>query len=47
MEDGLLEEYITGHGQNGRVLTQKLIDFAVEKGGTDNITIAVVNNTLI
>lgn len=44
MEDGLLEDYIVNHGREGKVLTKKLIDFAVEKGGTDNITIAVVNN---
>ena len=45
MEDGLLEEYIDSHGRDGRVLTKKLIDFAVDNGGADNITIAVVNNT--
>lgn len=45
MEDGLLEEYIDGHGRDEGVLLQKLIGYAVERGGADNITIAVVNNT--
>lgn len=45
MEDGLLEEYIGSHGVDGGVLTKKLIGYAVDRGGADNITIAVVKNS--
>ena len=44
MEDGLLDEYLEHYGQNGSALAKKLIQFAVEKGGSDNITVAVVRN---
>lgn len=44
MEDGLLEEYIGKYGQNGETLAKQLIQYAVESGGSDNITVAVVNN---
>lgn len=45
MDDNMLEEYMEKHGQDGEVLTGRLIQYAVECGGSDNITIAVVNNT--
>lgn len=45
MEDGLLEEYMEKHGRNGDVLVEELIQFAVDNGGSDNITIAVVNHS--
>ena len=44
MEDELLDEYLEHYGQNGSALAKKLIQFAVEKGGSDNITVAVVRN---
>lgn len=45
MEDSLLEEYMNKHsGEDSRLLEQ-LIQYAVDNGGSDNITIAVVNNT--
>ena len=34
MEDGLLDEYLEHYGQNGSALAKKLIQFAVEKGGS-------------
>lgn len=45
MDDCLLEEYISSHGSQGEVLANKLIEYAVKSGGSDNITVAVVNNT--
>lgn len=45
IDDNLLEEYICDHGDQGEVLTNKLIEYAVKSGGSDNITVAVVNNT--
>lgn len=45
MEDSVLEAYIDSHGKDGGVLTQKLIGYAVNQGGSDNITIAVVSNS--
>lgn len=44
MDEDLLEEYIDRHGQDGDALVHELIRFAVDNGGSDNITIAVVNN---
>lgn len=43
-EDNLLEEYIEKYGQNGEELAQRLVRFAVDSGGSDNITVAVINN---
>lgn len=45
MEDSMLEEYMEKHGRNGEELTDLLIRYAVDCGGADNITVAVVNNT--
>lgn len=45
LDENLLEEYIDKHGENGESLVHDLIQFAVDHGGSDNITIAVVNNT--
>ncbi len=44
MDEDLLEEYIDKHGGDGEALARELIQFAVDNGGSDNITIAVVNN---
>lgn len=44
MDEDLLEEYIDRHCQDGDALVHELIRFAVDNGGSDNITIAVVNN---
>lgn len=43
-DEELLEEYIGRHGGDGGELVRALIEYAVESGGSDNITIAVVNN---
>lgn len=45
MDEDLLEEHIHRHGHDGEELVQSLVRFAVDNGGSDNITIAVVNNT--
>ncbi|WP_322173784.1 Stp1/IreP family PP2C-type Ser/Thr phosphatase [Acutalibacter caecimuris] len=45
MEDSMLEEYIEKHGGSGEKLTGQLVRYAVDCGGADNITVAVVNNT--
>jgi len=45
MDEKLLEKYIDRHGKNGESLVHELVRFAVDNGGSDNITIAVVNNT--
>ena len=45
MEDGLLEEYMEKNSHSGELLISKLIQFAVDSGGADNITIAVVNHS--
>lgn len=44
MEDALLEQYMDEYGQRGEALVEKLIRYAVDSGGSDNITVAVVNN---
>lgn len=44
MDEDLLDEYINRHDGDGEALVHDLIRFAVENGGSDNITIAVVNN---
>lgn len=43
-DEDLLEEYIDRYGRDGDALVHELIRFAVDNGGSDNITIAVVNN---
>ena len=42
MSDELLEEYIAQF--SGKTLTEKLIRYAVESGGADNITVVTVSN---
>ena len=44
MEDGLLEQYMNEYSHSGEALVEKLIQYAVDSGGADNITVAVVNN---
>ena len=44
VDEDLLEEYIDRYEGNGEALINELIQFAVDNGGSDNITIAVVNN---
>lgn len=44
MDEDLLEEYIDKHSGDGETLARELIRFAVDSGGSDNITVAVVNN---
>lgn len=44
MDEDLLEEYINRHSGDGGALAKELIKFALKCGGSDNITIAVVNN---
>ena len=44
IDEDLLEEYVDRNGQDGKNLVHELIQFAVSSGGSDNITIAVVNN---
>lgn len=45
IEDSLLEEYIERYGQEGETLAGQLLQYAIDSGGSDNITIAVLNNT--
>lgn len=44
MEESLLSEYIDRYGQDGEALAKQLIQYAVESGGSDNITVAVICN---
>lgn len=44
MDEDLLDEYINKYSHSGETLVHELIQFAVDNGGSDNITIAVVNN---
>lgn len=44
MEDELLEEYLDKYGETGNILTKELIQYAIECGGADNITAAVIYN---
>ena len=45
VDEELLEEYMDRHGHNGEALVNALVAYAVENGGADNITVAVVDNT--
>ncbi len=45
MEDSLLEEYMERYSHEGEALAGQLLQYAINSGGADNITIAVVNNT--
>ena len=40
----LLEEYMEQYGKEGHALPKELIQYAVECGGSDNITAAVIYN---
>ncbi len=44
MDDDKLSEYIERYGEDGKALTDELIRYAVESGGADNITVAVIRN---
>ena len=44
MEDELLEEYLDKYGETGNILAKELIQYAIECGGADNITAAVIYN---
>lgn len=44
MEDDLLEEYLEKYGETGNILASELIQYALECGGSDNITAAVLYN---
>ncbi len=44
MEEELLEEYMEQYGKEGHALPKELIQYAVECGGSDNITAAVIYN---
>lgn len=45
VDEDLLEEYMDRHKHNGEALVKALVAYAVENGGADNITVAVVDNT--
>ncbi len=45
LTDETLSEYVGKHGKSGKTLVDKLIRFAVESGGSDNITVAVIRNS--
>ena len=44
MEDELLAEYLDKDGETGNILAKELIQYAIECGGADNITAAVIYN---
>ena len=44
VEDDLLLEYMEKYDEDGKALAESLIQFAVESGGSDNITVAVMKN---
>ena len=44
MEEELLEEYMERYGKEDHALPKELIQYAVECGGSDNITAAVIYN---
>ena len=44
LEDELLEEYLDKYGETGNILAKELIQYAIECGGADNITAAVIYN---
>lgn len=43
-DEDLLLEYMEQYGQDGEELTGRLIRYALDSGGSDNITVAVVKN---
>ena len=44
MEEEQMEQYLEQYQEGGSELTKSLIRFAVESGGADNITVAVIFN---
>ncbi len=44
VEESLLEEYIEKYGKDGKSLVDELTGYAMKSGGSDNITVAVINN---
>ncbi len=44
MDEAQMEQYLEQYGEDGKVLSQELIRFAVESGGSDNITVAVISD---
>lgn len=44
VDEALLAEYMEKYGHDEEALAEKLIQYAVESGGADNITVAVINN---
>lgn len=45
VDDELLLEYLEKYGKDEKNLANQLIQFAVKSGGSDNITVAVLNNS--
>lgn len=45
LEDAVLSEYIKKYEKDGKVLVDQLIHYAIESGGSDNITVAVLKNS--
>ncbi len=43
-EDDLVLDYMEKYGKNGETLAKQLIQYALESGGADNVTVAVINN---
>lgn len=44
VNEALLLEYMEKYGRDGKNLANQLVQFAVKSGGSDNVTVAVVNN---
>ncbi len=44
VDEARLLEYIEKYGRDGKALADELIQYAVDSGGSDNITVAVINN---
>lgn len=44
VDEALLLEYMDKYGKDGKNLANQLVQFAVKSGGSDNVTVAVVNN---
>lgn len=45
MEDSQMEEYVGRYGSDLQELARSMVAYALECGGADNITVAVVSNT--
>lgn len=44
VDEALLLEYMEKYDKDGKTLTNRLIEYAVKSGGSDNITVAVIKN---